>query len=149
MKKLLTTLILMSMTVGSIYAHLDFQSDEIKEEALKYEKEGWKTKPGGLTIEDQLTLINKLEHDKDNKGNQKWQMGSAKSVGRVYESARMQALTLAKADVPNTVAKVINKGVKERKLVNVRVIFDVYRKLPNGNYQVFIRVAVPVTKKIR
>ena len=147
---------------------------EIKKEVKKYEKEGWKVIPGSLSLTDQLTRSKKAQLEEDVEGNPKWTVGVATSVGGVYDAARMQAMTLAKAELaallstnltqkfevgvnneslPHAEAESKAKAVMAAKAVSVdqqlgnpRVLFDAYRTLPNGNVEVTLRVAVTQKK---
>jgi ligand-binding sensor domain-containing protein len=116
--------------------------------------------------------ITALEEDVE--GNPKWTVGVASSVGGVYDAARMQAMTLAKAELaallstnltqkfevgvnneslPHAEAESKAKAIMaakalsiDQKLGNPRVLFDAYRELPNGNVEVTLRVAVAQKK---
>ena len=146
----------------------------LKKEVKKYEKDGWKTMPGALSLSDQLMRSRKVQLEEDDEGNAKWQIGTASSVGSIYDAARIQAMTLAKAELSGLIttnltekyvaasenqqmpldqAESMAKAAMEAKAVSVdqrignpRVIFDAYRKLPNGNVEVTLRVAILVKK---
>lgn len=146
----------------------------LKKEVKKYEKDGWKTMPGALSLSDQLMRSRKVQLEEDDEGNLKWQIGAATSIGSIYDAARMQAMTLAKAELSGLIttnltekfvaasenqqmtldqAESMAKAAMEAKAVSVdqrignpRVIFDAYRKLPNGNVEVTLRVAILVKK---
>lgn len=143
----------------------------LKKEAKKYEKEGWKTMPGALSLADQLARAKRIALEEDEEGNEKWQIGAASSVGSIYDAARMQAMSLAKIELSSLITSMItadylaaseNKQLSQeeaeshvkaaleadgvsmdQELGSPRVIFDAYRKLSNGNVEVTIRVAVP------
>ncbi len=146
----------------------------LKKEVKKYEKDGWKTMPGALSLSDQLMRSRKVQLEEDDEGNAKWQIGTASSVGSIYDAARIQAMTLAKAELSGLIttnltekyvaasenqqmpldqAESMAKAAMEAKAVSVdqrignpRVIFDAYRKLPNGNVEVTLRVAILVKR---
>ncbi len=146
----------------------------IKKDVKKYEKEGWKTMPGSLNLTDQLMRSRKIQLEEDDEGNSKWQVGMASSVGAIYDAARMQAMVLAKAELSGLIttsvtekfvaasdnqqlpldqAESMAKAAMEAKAVSVdqrlgspRVIFDAFRKLPNGNVEVNLRIAVQKKK---
>lgn len=146
----------------------------LKKEVKKYEKDGWKTMPGALSLSDQLMRSRKVQLEEDDEGNAKWQIGTATSVGSIYDAARIQAMTLAKAELSGLIttnltekyvaasenqqmpldqAESMAKAAMEAKAVSVdqrignpRVIFDAYRKLPNGNVEVTLRVAILVKR---
>ncbi len=171
MKKLLSIclLFILSLTVNA-QGFSKSEMKDLKKEAKKYEKEGWKTMPGAMSLTDQLALSKKLTLEEDEEGNTKWQIGAATSVGSIYDAARMQAMTLAKAELTSLITSLItsnyiaaseNKQISQdeaesfvkasmesegisvdQKIGNPRVIFDAYRKLSNGNVEVTIRIAI-------
>ena len=174
--KVIMTMVLafaMTMTV-SAQAFDKAHMKEIKKEVKKYEKEGWKVVPGSLSLRDMLIRSKKVELEEDVEGNPKWTVGVASSVGGVYDAARMQAMTLAKAELaallstnltqkfevgvnneslPHAEAESKAKAIMaakalsiDQKLGNPRVLFDAYRELPNGNVEVTLRVAVAQKK---
>lgn len=177
MKKLLSIclLFILSLTVNA-QGFSKSEMKDLKKEAKKYEKEGWKTMPGAMSLTDQLALSKKLTLEEDEEGNTKWQIGAATSVGSIYDAARMQAMTLAKAELTSLITSLItsnyiaaseNKQISQdeaesfvkasmesegisvdQKLGNPRVIFDAYRKLSNGNVEVTIRIAI-LQKKVK
>ena len=177
MKKLLSfcLLFILSLTVNA-QGFSKSEMKDLKKEAKKYEKEGWKTMPGAMSLMDQLTLSKKLTLEEDEEGNTKWQIGAATSVGSIYDAARMQAMTLAKAELTSLITSLItsnyiaasenkqlsqdeaesfvkasmeSEGISvDQKLGNPRVIFDAYRKLSNGNVEVTIRIAI-LQKKVK
>ena len=174
--KVIMTMVLafaMTMTV-SAQAFDKAHMKEIKKEVKKYEKEGRKVVPGSLSLRDMLIRSKKAELEEDVEGNLKWTVGVASSVGGVYDAARMQAMTLAKAELaallstnltqkfevgvnneslPHAEAESKAKAIMaakalsiDQKLGNPRVLFDAYRELPNGNVEVTLRVAVAQKK---
>lgn len=177
MKKLLSIclLFILSLTVNA-QGFSKSEMKDLKKEAKKYEKEGWKTMPGAMSLTDQLALSKKLTLEEDEEGNTKWQIGAATSVGSIYDAARMQTMTLAKAELTSLITSLItsnyiaaseNKQISQdeaesfvkasmesegisvdQKLGNPRVIFDAYRKLSNGNVEVTIRIAI-LQKKVK
>lgn len=177
MKKLLSIclLFILSLTVNA-QGFSKSEMKDLKKEAKKYEKEGWKTMPGAMSLMDQLALSKKLTLEEDEEGNTKWQIGAATSVGSIYDAARMQAMTLAKAELTSLITSLItsnyiaasenkqlsqdeaesfvkasmeSEGISvDQKLGNPRVIFDAYRKLSNGNVEVTIRIAI-LQKKVK
>ena len=174
--KVIMTMVLafaMTMTV-SAQAFDKAHMTEIKKEVKKHEKEGWKVVPGSLSLRDMLIRSKKAELEEDVEGNLKWTVGVASSVGGVYDAARMQAMTLAKAELaallstnltqkfevgvnneslPHAEAESKAKAIMaakalsiDQKLGNPRVLLDAYRELPNGNVEVTLRVAVAQKK---
>jgi len=172
MKHLISLCLLfaLSLTV-SAQGFSKSEMKDLKKEAKKYEKDGWKTMPGALSLTDQLARAKRIALEEDEEGNEKWQIGTASSVGSIYDAARMQAMTLAKIELSSLITSMItadylaaseNKQLSQeeaeshvkaaleadgvsmdQELGSPRVIFDAYRKLSNGNVEVTIRVAVP------
>ena len=172
MKQLICLCLLfaMSLTVNA-QGFSKSELKDLKKEAKKYEKEGWKTMPGALSLTDQLARAKRITLEEDEEGNEKWQIGAASSVGSIYDAARMQAMALAKTELSALITSMItadyiaaaeskqlsqeeaeshvkaaleSEGVSmDQELGSPRVIFDAYRKLSNGNVEVTIRVAVP------
>lgn len=146
------------------------QMKQIEKEAKTMEKEGWKVKPGGLSLLDQQIRSKKVQLEEDADGNPAWQIGSASSEGSVYDAARIQAMTLAKTELANAISanvsakyaseaanKQLGDGSVEsmtetamksqqvtvdQKLANPRVLFEAYQTKPNGNVEVTIRLAI-------
>lgn len=173
--KLIVTFFILSLAMAINAQGLSRdEMKDIKKEVKKYEKDGWKTMPGALSLTDQMIRGRKVQLEEDDEGNAKWQIGAATSIGTIYDAARMQAMTLAKAELsglittnltekfvaasenqqmPMDQAESMAKAAMEAKAVSVdqrignpRVIFDAYRKLPNGNVEVTVRVAILVKK---
>lgn len=174
LKYLMTLFILFGLT--SILCAQDLSKDEmkaIKKEAKKLEKEGWKVKPGELPIIDQLVRSRRVQLEEDENG-EKWIIGSASSIGGIYDAARMQALTLAKTEIAGLIKTNLTFKFKEilenrqqsgegaesmantamnaqgvsidQELRNPRMLLVVYRTLENKNIEVAIRIAIPKKK---
>ncbi len=123
MKKLLFTLALMLMAVGSVSAQstreqINARKDNVKasrkelnekaskdarKEAKKMAKEGWQTAPGALPIDKQLDKSYIMQYEQDDYGYPKYIMGEAMSIGQNYDAAKMQALELAKQNMAGQV----------------------------------------------
>lgn len=123
MEKLLFTLALMLMAVGSVSAQstieqINARKDNVKasrkelnekaskdarKEAKKMAKEGWQTAPGALPIDKQLDKSYMMQYEQDDYGYPKYIMGEAMSIGQNYDAAKMQALELAKQNMAGQV----------------------------------------------
>ena len=157
-------------------ANVNAQSRELsKDEKKELENEvkeslnnldGWLVKPGALSLQAQQRRSSQVQLFEDDK----WLVGSASSVGSVYDAARLQAMTLAKSEVAGQMetqiselidAKVANKelgqGTAEsvteiamkskaitvdKKVKRPRILMECYKNLPNGNVEVLIRLAI-------
>ncbi len=169
--KLFATLLMLFVFATNVNAQFDKkQMKQIEKEVKAMEKEGWKVKPGGLSLLDQQIRSKKVQLEEDADGNAAWQIGAASSRGSVYDAARMQAMVLAKTELANAISasvtakyaseaanKQLGNGSVEsmvetamksqevtvdQKLSNPRVLFEAYQTLPDGNIEVNIRLAI-------
>ncbi len=168
---MLTVVLFIAFTANVNAQTRELSKDEKKElenevkESLK-NLEGWLVKPGALSLQAQQRRSSQVQLFEDDK----WLVGSASSVGSVYDAARLQAMTLAKSEVAGQMetqiselidAKVANKelgqGTAEsvteiamkskaitvdKKVKRPRVLMECYKNLPNGNVEVLIRLAI-------
>ena len=168
---MLTALFLVTFSLSAGAQTRELSKDEKKEldnevkEALK-SLEGWQVKPGSLSLQAQQKRSSQVQLFED----EKWLVGRANSVGSVYDAARLQAMTLAKAEIAGQMetqiselidAKVANKelgqGTAEsvteiamkskaitvdKKVKRPRVLMECYKNLPNGNVEVLVRLAI-------
>ena len=168
--KFFATLLMLFVFTTHVNAQFDKkQTKQIEKEVKAMEKEGWKVKPGGLSLLDQQIRSKKVQLEEDADGNAAWQIGAASSRGSVYDAARMQAMVLAKTELANAIsANVTAKYASEaankqlggsvesmvetamksqqvtvdQKLSNPRVLFEAYQTLPDGSVEVNIRLAI-------
>lgn len=91
-------------------------SKEAKEEAKNLEKDGWKVPAGALPLARQLDRSYNMQSEYDDEMMPKWLIGEAKSVGAIYDAAKMNAMTLAKEDLAGKVATEV--AVKVETLVD-------------------------------
>ena len=143
----------------------------IKKQAKEFQKEGWIVNLDSPSLADQIARTTQAQMEKDAEGNFKWLVGESRAVGYNYDAARSQALTvvqgeisrqfrtdfasqieqyLVKADFGQSETESITKTIVTQmsgrfdKIANrPRILMDCYRKLPNGNYEVMIRAAIP------
>lgn len=168
---MLTVVLFIAFTTNVNAQSRELSKDEKKElenevkESLK-NLEGWLVKPGALSLQAQQRRSSQVQLFEDDK----WLVGSASSVGSVYDAARLQAMTLAKSEVAGQMetqiselidAKVANKelgqGTAEsvteiamkskaitvdKKVKRPRILMECYKNLPNGNVEVLIRLAI-------
>lgn len=137
-----------------------------KKTAKKNEKEGWKVKPGGLPLIEQEKIAMSYQLDYAN-----WQIGSASSIGTVYDAALISAMAIAKANLASNIQTQLSAkfgvnvgnsqvGVDEanskaeaamksqaitvnQTLSNPIIVYEAYQTRPNGSIEVVVRVAVP------
>lgn len=74
-------------------------SKDAKKEAKKFEKEGWKTFPGGLALEKQLDRSMMMANQYDDEGFNKFYLGSGTGTGGTLDGAKMQAEAMARQDI--------------------------------------------------
>ena len=176
MKKILSiALISVFLFAQNSFAIVDMKQvkKDAKKEAKTLKKEGWVTSPGALPIERQLEDCYVKELEKDDMGFSQYFMGNSKPVGQNYDAAKLQGQTLARLDIAskiqNEITALITNSVANKQLENdqaasitqtvmkskelisgklamTAVLLECYRKLPNGNYELMIRIAYPKAK---
>lgn len=165
------TLLLFAFT-ANMNAQRQLDKDQLKtakKTAAKNEKEGWKVKPGGLPLIEQEKMAMSYQLDIAN-----WQIGSASSIGTVYDAALVSAMAIAKANLASNIQTQLSAkfgvdvgnsqiGIDEasskaeaamksqaitvnQTLSNPIVIYEAYQTRPNGNIEVIVRIAVPKQK---
>ena len=71
-------------------------SRDVKKEAKKYEKEGWKVEPGNLPIPQQLDAAFRKMAETSDEGFPKWIIANGSSLAQTQAAAEMQAMEVAK-----------------------------------------------------
>ena len=168
---MLTVVLFIAFTTNVNAQSRELSKDEKKELENEVKEslnnlDGWLVKPGALSLQAQQRRSSQVQLFEDDK----WLVGSASSVGSVYDAARLQAMTLAKSEVAGQMetqiselidAKVANKelgqGTAEsvteiamkskaitvdKKVKRPRILMECYKNLPNGNVEVLIRLAI-------
>lgn len=139
-----------------------------RKEAKKLKKEGWQAAPGALPLEKQLdkSYLMQMEYDVDMYP--KYLMGEAMSIGENYDTAKMQALELAKQNlagqiqtevtalIENTVsnkqlaaeqaASITQSVMAAKNLISQSIgrtitVIELYRTKQNKNKEVLVRIA--------
>ena len=132
---------------------------DIKKEAKKYEKDGWKVEPGNLPLKNQLENSYSKQAEKDESGFPKYIIANGSSVSQTQAAAEMQATEIAKnrlvslietqmkdvitSDVSNnqldnkdavTLTKTIETSTNtvSKKLGRVLPLFKIYRTVKNN-----------------
>ena len=159
-----TLLMLFTLSFGvSAQTLTKAQEKAVKKQVKEFQKEGWKVKPGSLSLADQITRSTQAQMEK-------WIIGEGSSVGTIYDAARTQALTVAQGEISRrlktdmtsqieqnlaneqfaeaeaesiaqTIVTAMGKSI-DQKINRPRNLIECYRELPNGNVEVLIRAAV-------
>ena len=166
-----TLLMLFTLSLGvSAQTLTKAQEKAVKKQVKEFQKEGWKVKPGSLSLADQITRSTQAQMEQDADGYEKWIIGEGSSVGTIYDAARTQALTVAQGEISRrlktdmtsqieqnlaneqfaeaeaesiaqTIVTAMGKSI-DQKINRPRNLIECYRELPNGNVEVLIRAAI-------
>ena len=175
MKIFATLLMLFAFTANVNAQYLTKEQEKaVKKDVKKYEKEGWKVKPGSPSIAMQLTKSYQMAWERTADGTDQWLMGEGSSVGTIYDAARTQAMTVAQGEtarkmktdlttqieqdiandqlaqqeaesIAQTVVTAMGKSV-DQTIGRPSSLVEMYRDLPNGNVEVLVRLAVSSAK---
>ena len=174
--KIFATLLMLFAFTASLNAQVLTKDQEkaVKKDVKKYEKDGWKVKPGSPSIAMQLTKSYQMAWEKTADGTDQWIMGEGSSVGSIYDAARTQAMTVAQGEIARkmktdmttqieqdlaneqlaqkeaesiaqTVVTAMGKSV-DQTIGRPSSLIEMYRDLPNGNVEVLVRLAVSTAK---
>ena len=150
------------------------QEKAVKKDVKRYEKEGWKVKPGSPSIAMQITKSYQMAWEKTAEGTDQWIMGEGSSVGTIYDAARTQAITVAQGEIgrklrtdltaqveqdlaneqlgggeaesiAQTIVNSMGKSV-DQSIGRPSSLIEMYRDLPNGNVEVLMRLAISSAK---
>ena len=124
------------------------QEKAVKKDVKRYEKEGWKVKPGSPSIAMQLTKSYQMAWEKTAEGTDQWIMGEGSSVGTIYDAARTQAITVAQGEIGRKLRTIVNSMGKsvDQSIGRPSSLIEMYRDLPNGNVEVLMRLAISSAK---
>lgn len=178
MKKMrfFATLLMLFAFMASVNAQILTKDQEkaVKKDVKRYEKEGWKVKPGAPSIAMQLTKSYQMMWEKTADGTDQWITGEGSSVGTIYDAARTQAMTVAQGEIgrkmktdltaqieqdlaneqlaqneaesiAQTVVTAMGKSV-DQSISRPSSLVEMYRDLPNGNVEVLMRLAISSAK---
>lgn len=138
--------------------------------AKDFEKDGWLITPGALPLEKQFerSYIMRGEREEGNEDYPKYIIAEAMSVGKTFDSAKMQALELSKQNlagqiqtevtalVESTLANeqlgddeaasitetvMASKNLISQSLGRVVPVVEAYREKSNGNKEVYISIS--------
>ena len=156
MKRLLVILLLLTAFVATpVQAQI---SKIAKKEAKALKRKGWVAHPAKPTIEEQLLNFYEMQYEYDEHGHPRYIYGIAQSTGLNYDSARWQAITLAKIDLSGNIQtevianindKMVDQNEKEYTIKTItskseisigttKTIMEIYRKDSRGNLEVRI-----------
>ena len=134
-------------------------SKDARNEAKRLTKEGWKAAPGTLPLEKQLDRQFLLQQELASDGAPAYLFGSATSFGPTFDSAKLQASTLARQDLASQIETSVgalittNAGNTElgpekatalmetvsrgKQLINSKLgrtipVLEIYRETPKG-----------------
>lgn len=147
------------------------QQKEIKKTVKAMEKEGWRVKPGTMSLYDQQVRSIKAQTETDNDGLDKWVIGEASSVSDLYDTAKMSAVTIAKNRLVSTIsqrttlsndnetsndqskgegnaiAEESGKSVSvDIQTLRTKTLMECYRELPDGKIEVRVILAIPASQ---
>ena len=107
--KIFATLLMLFAFTASVNAQYLTKEQEkaVKKDVKKFEKEGWKVKPGTPSISMQLTKSYQMAWERTSEGTDMWtnRCGDDRiacegsSVGTIYDAARTQAMTVAQGEI--------------------------------------------------
>lgn len=175
--KIFATLLMLFVFTSSMNAQKTLTKEQekaVKKDVKKYEKEGWKVKPGSPTIAMQLTKSYQMVWEKTADGADQWIMGEGSSIGSIYDAARTQAMTVAQGEIARkmktdltaqieqdlaneqfsqqeaesiaqTVVNTMGRSV-DQSISRPNSLIEMYRDLPNGNVEVLMRLAISSAK---
>lgn len=174
--KIFATLLMLFAFTASVNAQFltKEQQKAVKKDVKKYEKEGWKVKPGSPSIAMQLTKSYQMAWERTADGTDQWLMGEGSSVGTIYDAARTQAMTVAQGEIARkmktdltaqieqdlaneqfsqqeaesiaqTVVNTMGRSV-DQSISRPNSLIEMYRDLPNGNVEVLMRLAISSAK---
>lgn len=101
----------------------DIKSKAIKEarkEAKKLKKEGFKVAPGQLPMDKQIENTWIKRYETDDKGNKKWFVADARSVGETHSAAKLQAYEVAKVNLAGQIGTEV-AGLIETNIANAQL----------------------------
>lgn len=146
-----------------------------KKEAKTLKKEGWQVAPGALPLQAQLENAYRKQLDTDELGQPKFIIGLGQPTSEFFDAAKIQAQSLANFDIAQKIqtqlkgiienavgnklltndeaASIEQMTMKSTELISGKLgrttpIMECFRKLPNGNTEVMIRIAYPTTRAL-
>ena len=127
--KIIATLLMLFAFTANVNAQFLTKEQEkaVKKDVKRYEKEGWKVKPGSPSIAMQLTKSYQMAWEKTGEGTDQWIMGGeAESIAQT---------------IVNSMGKSVDQSIGRPSS-----LIEMYRDLPNGNVEVLMRLAISSAK---
>ncbi|PLX13520.1 MAG: hypothetical protein C0598_03410 [Marinilabiliales bacterium] len=93
---------------------------DARKEAKKLKKEGFKVAPGQLPMDKQIEATWIKRYESDDKGNKKWFVADARSVGETHSAAKLQAYEVAKVNLAGQIGSEI-AGLIETNIANAQL----------------------------
>lgn len=93
---------------------------QARKEAKKLKKEGFKVAPGQLPMEKQIENTWIKRYETDDKGNKKWFVADARSVGETHSAAKLQAYEVAKVNLAGQIGTEV-AGLIETSIANAQL----------------------------
>ena len=125
--KIFATLLMLFAFTASVNAQFltKEQQKAVKKDVKKYEKEGWKVKPGSPSIAMQLTKSYQMAWERTADGTDQWMMGEGSSIGTIYDAARTQAMTVAQGEIARKM-----KTHRSSQLIRIRGLQQMAAEMP-------------------
>lgn len=90
---------------------------DARKEAKRLSKEGFNVAPGQLPMDKQIEATWIKRYESDDKGNKKWFVADARSVGETHSAAKLQAYEVAKVNLAGQIGSEI-AGLIETTIAN-------------------------------
>ena len=139
---------------------------EVKKEAKKYEKDGWKVAFGSMPMAEQMQRAIYFQNEVDGNGQAKYAIGRGQTTAEYIDAARLQAMEFARLQIANQLeteltaeaknvfgneqgeqvtsvmqTSVGGRSVVTQKLSQTVVVTEIQRELPNGLKEVQSTIA--------
>ncbi len=159
---------LLSMISSFVAAQDKKLEKEVKDRVKELKKEGWKAPSAGLPMEDQVRKSFKLQREEDSNYQRRYITGYAIGTGSLYNGAKGEATTMAKAfladqintelssavdnmmenraislEEVNTVSNLIMtaKTTVKQRLYNIIPVMELCRTNKHGNVEILVELA--------
>ena len=135
---------------------------EVKKEAKKYEKDGWKVAFGSMPMAEQMQRAIYFQNEVDGNGQAKYAIGRGQTTAEYIDAARLKAMEFARLQIATELTaeaknvfgneqgeqvtsvmqtSVGGRSVVTQKLSQTVVVTEIQRELPNGLKEVQITIA--------
>ena len=131
---------------------------EVKKEAKKYEKDGWKVAFGSMPMAEQMQRAIYFQNEVDGNGQAKYAIGRGQTTAEYIDAARLQVANQLETELTAEAKNVFGneqgeqvtsvmqtsvggRSVVTQKLSQTIVVTEIQRELPNGLKEVQITIA--------